>query len=154
MPCLFFYIYLFIILMEFGFNLSIKIFPFSEPRIEILGSPDLYVQRASRINLTCIIYDVPEPPSFVLWHHEGRVCYYAVHYFLIICNTVTINCLSCHDHIILLSTIYFAWYSMIPIYHYLYVCTKKDKVFIMLSISSRVSTIHVTLVQSGICELL
>ncbi|CAL4185478.1 unnamed protein product, partial [Meganyctiphanes norvegica] len=43
-----------------------------EPRIEILGSPDLYVQRASRINLTCVIYDVPEPPSFVLWHHEGR----------------------------------------------------------------------------------
>nr|XP_053654355.1 uncharacterized protein LOC128703636 isoform X3 [Cherax quadricarinatus] len=44
-----------------------------EPRGEILGSPDLYVQKGSMINLTCILYDLPEPPAYVLWYHENKV---------------------------------------------------------------------------------
>ncbi|XP_053654354.1 zwei Ig domain protein zig-8 isoform X2 [Cherax quadricarinatus] len=43
-----------------------------EPRGEILGSPDLYVQKGSMINLTCILYDLPEPPAYVLWYHENK----------------------------------------------------------------------------------
>ncbi|XP_064089129.1 zwei Ig domain protein zig-8-like [Macrobrachium nipponense] len=43
-----------------------------QPRSEILGSPDLYVQRDSMINLTCILHDLPEPPAFVLWYHTNK----------------------------------------------------------------------------------
>ncbi|XP_042864712.1 zwei Ig domain protein zig-8-like isoform X2 [Penaeus japonicus] len=43
-----------------------------EPRIEILGSPDLYVQKASMINLTCILHNLPEPPAYVLWYHSNK----------------------------------------------------------------------------------
>ncbi|XP_076036659.1 zwei Ig domain protein zig-8-like [Oratosquilla oratoria] len=43
-----------------------------EPRVEILRAPDLYVQRDSMINLTCILHDVPEPPVFVLWYHGNK----------------------------------------------------------------------------------
>ncbi|MPC57495.1 hypothetical protein E2C01_051477 [Portunus trituberculatus] len=44
-----------------------------EPQGEILGFPDLYVQKASMINLTCILHDLPEPPEYVLWYHENKV---------------------------------------------------------------------------------
>ncbi|XP_042881817.1 zwei Ig domain protein zig-8-like [Penaeus japonicus] len=43
-----------------------------EPRGEILGAPDLFVQKASMINLTCILHDLPEPPSYVLWYHSNQ----------------------------------------------------------------------------------
>ncbi|XP_063588901.1 cell adhesion molecule 2-like [Penaeus indicus] len=43
-----------------------------KPRGEILGAPDLYVQKASMINLTCVLYDLPEPPSYVLWYHSNK----------------------------------------------------------------------------------
>ncbi|KAK8394323.1 hypothetical protein O3P69_006492 [Scylla paramamosain] len=48
-----------------------------EPRGEILGSPDLYVQKASMINLTCILHDLPEPPEYVLWYHENKSISYS-----------------------------------------------------------------------------
>ncbi|XP_050740223.1 fibroblast growth factor receptor 1-like [Eriocheir sinensis] len=43
-----------------------------EPHMEILGSPDLYVQKASTINLTCVLYNLPEPPANVLWYHKHK----------------------------------------------------------------------------------
>ncbi|XP_063871854.1 zwei Ig domain protein zig-8-like isoform X1 [Scylla paramamosain] len=43
-----------------------------EPRGEILGSPDLYVQKASMINLTCILHNLPEPPAYVFWYHGNK----------------------------------------------------------------------------------
>ena len=46
---------------------------FAEPRVEILGAPDLYIQRKSMINLTCIMHNVPEPPASVLWYHNNKV---------------------------------------------------------------------------------
>ncbi|XP_063871041.1 zwei Ig domain protein zig-8-like [Scylla paramamosain] len=43
-----------------------------EPRGEILGSPDLYVQKGSMINLTCVLHDLPEPPRYVRWYHSNK----------------------------------------------------------------------------------
>lgn len=43
-----------------------------EPRGEILGSSEIYVQKASMINLTCILHNLPEPPEYVLWYHENK----------------------------------------------------------------------------------
>ncbi|XP_066988034.1 opioid-binding protein/cell adhesion molecule homolog isoform X1 [Macrobrachium rosenbergii] len=53
-----------------AFNTYLKVL---EPRGEILGSPDVYVQRHSMINLTCVLYDLPEPPAYVLWYHNNEV---------------------------------------------------------------------------------
>ncbi|KAF2367272.1 Immunoglobulin-like domain [Trinorchestia longiramus] len=47
------------------------------PKVEILGAPDLYVQRYSMINLTCVLYDVPEPPASILWFHGNETISYS-----------------------------------------------------------------------------
>ncbi|XP_050740637.1 zwei Ig domain protein zig-8-like [Eriocheir sinensis] len=44
-----------------------------EPRGEILGAPDLYVQKGSMINLTCVLQDLPEPPLYVRWYHSNKL---------------------------------------------------------------------------------
>ncbi|XP_049773993.1 zwei Ig domain protein zig-8-like [Schistocerca cancellata] len=44
-----------------------------EPLTEILGGPDLFINAGSTINLTCLVTYAPEPPSTVLWRHNGQV---------------------------------------------------------------------------------
>ncbi|XP_050740359.1 zwei Ig domain protein zig-8-like [Eriocheir sinensis] len=44
-----------------------------EPRGKILGAPDLYVQKGSMINLTCVLQDLPEPPLYVRWYHSNKL---------------------------------------------------------------------------------
>lgn len=46
---------------------------FSEPKTEILGAPDLYINRGSTINLTCVVLLSPEPPAFIFWNHNDAV---------------------------------------------------------------------------------
>ncbi|XP_016905429.1 uncharacterized protein LOC107993497 isoform X5 [Apis cerana] len=41
-----------------------------EPKTEILGAPDLYINRGSTINLTCVVLLSPEPPAFIFWNHN------------------------------------------------------------------------------------
>ncbi|XP_042218261.1 zwei Ig domain protein zig-8-like isoform X2 [Homarus americanus] len=48
-----------------------------EPKGEILGAPDLYIQKESIINLTCILHGLPEPPAYVLWYHENKSISYS-----------------------------------------------------------------------------
>ncbi|XP_047735780.1 uncharacterized protein LOC125177660 [Hyalella azteca] len=47
------------------------------PKVEILGSPDLYVQRHSMINLTCVLHDIPEPPAYIYWFHRNKSISYS-----------------------------------------------------------------------------
>ncbi|XP_064094766.1 zwei Ig domain protein zig-8-like [Macrobrachium nipponense] len=44
---------------------------FNAPRATIIGSPDMYVDKGSTINLTCVVTHSPEPPEFVHWKHNG-----------------------------------------------------------------------------------
>ncbi|KAK3859598.1 hypothetical protein Pcinc_034300 [Petrolisthes cinctipes] len=44
-----------------------------EPQARIIGSPDIHVDMGSAINLTCIIRDSPEPPTYIFWYHNGKV---------------------------------------------------------------------------------
>ncbi|XP_073978268.1 zwei Ig domain protein zig-8-like isoform X2 [Rhodnius prolixus] len=44
-----------------------------EPVTEILGGPDMFIQRGSTINLTCLVRFAPEPPPAVLWSHNSQV---------------------------------------------------------------------------------
>uniref|UniRef100_A0A182SKS5 Ig-like domain-containing protein n=1 Tax=Anopheles maculatus TaxID=74869 RepID=A0A182SKS5_9DIPT len=41
-----------------------------EPVTEINGGPDLFINKGSTINLTCIVKYAPEPPPAVVWKHN------------------------------------------------------------------------------------
>ncbi|KAG7204380.1 hypothetical protein KM043_004824 [Ampulex compressa] len=41
-----------------------------EPITEIVGGPDLYINKYSTINLTCFVKFAPEPPAAVVWSHN------------------------------------------------------------------------------------
>jgi hypothetical protein len=45
----------------------------SEPITEILGGSDLFINRGSTINLTCLVKFAPEPPPVMLWSHNREV---------------------------------------------------------------------------------
>ncbi|GLG92405.1 Uncharacterized protein GBIM_00114 [Gryllus bimaculatus] len=44
-----------------------------EPVTEVLGGPDLFIDRGSTINLTCLVRFAPEPPPAMLWSHNREV---------------------------------------------------------------------------------
>ena len=46
-----------------------------EPKTAILGGPDIHLKEGSTMNLTCIITDSPEPPSYIFWRHDDAVSY-------------------------------------------------------------------------------
>nr|XP_031838628.1 zwei Ig domain protein zig-8-like isoform X2 [Nomia melanderi] len=41
-----------------------------EPVTEIAGGPDLFINKHSTINLTCLVKYAPEPPSAIRWSHD------------------------------------------------------------------------------------
>ncbi|XP_052857106.1 zwei Ig domain protein zig-8 isoform X1 [Drosophila gunungcola] len=44
-----------------------------EPVTDIIGGPDLHINRGSTINLTCIVKFAPEPPPTVVWSHNREI---------------------------------------------------------------------------------
>ena len=46
---------------------------FSEPITEILGGPEVFINKDSTINLTCLVRFAPEPPPIMLWSHNREV---------------------------------------------------------------------------------
>ncbi|XP_047488132.1 uncharacterized protein LOC125038636 [Penaeus chinensis] len=47
-----------------------------EPSVEVVGAPDIYVNRASMINLTCVVYHAPYPPEDIIWYHGNQTISY------------------------------------------------------------------------------
>lgn len=45
----------------------------AEPKSEIHGGPELFVDNGSTINLTCIVEFAAEIPTTVQWSHENKV---------------------------------------------------------------------------------
>ena len=45
----------------------------SEPSVEIIGGPDLYINRGSNANLTCVISGGYNGPNNVRWTHNNKV---------------------------------------------------------------------------------
>lgn len=45
----------------------------SEPITIIIGAPDLFVNKGSTINLTCVVKYAPEPPPMMIWSHNSEV---------------------------------------------------------------------------------
>lgn len=60
----------------------------TEPTTEIIGGPDLYIDRGSTINLTCVVLYSPEPPAYIFWNHNDAVRFS--------CNNINITLLSYH----------------------------------------------------------
>lgn len=48
----------------------------SEPTTDIIGAPDLYIDRGSTINLTCVVLYSPEPPAYIYWNHNDAVSFF------------------------------------------------------------------------------
>lgn len=46
---------------------------FAEPVTEIIGGSDLFINKGSTINLTCIVRYAPEPPPAMVWSHNREV---------------------------------------------------------------------------------
>ncbi|XP_050435857.1 zwei Ig domain protein zig-8-like [Adelges cooleyi] len=47
-----------------------------EPRTDIIGGPEIFIDRGSTINLTCVVLHSPEPPSYIFWNHNNAIISY------------------------------------------------------------------------------
>ncbi|XP_053647918.2 limbic system-associated membrane protein isoform X2 [Cherax quadricarinatus] len=47
-----------------------------KPYTHILGGPDMYINKGSTINLTCVVEFSPEPPDFIYWNHNNKIISY------------------------------------------------------------------------------
>lgn len=45
----------------------------TEPITTIMGSPEMFIDTGSTINLTCIVSQSPTPPANIVWTHNGQV---------------------------------------------------------------------------------
>ncbi|XP_037080225.1 neuronal growth regulator 1-like [Pollicipes pollicipes] len=46
------------------------------PESRVLGGSDMYINRGSLLNLTCLVTNSPEPPEYIFWYHGGQVISY------------------------------------------------------------------------------
>lgn len=73
-----FYKCLFYINIYFYIHIYINIYIYIciyliEPVTEVVGGPELHINKGSTINLTCIVKFAPEPPPTVIWSHNRQV---------------------------------------------------------------------------------
>ncbi|XP_042212962.1 neurotrimin-like [Homarus americanus] len=47
-----------------------------EPKTTIYGGGDIFINKGSNINLTCVVDYTPRPPSYVIWKHNSNVITY------------------------------------------------------------------------------
>ncbi|XP_014483389.1 PREDICTED: T-lymphocyte activation antigen CD86-like [Dinoponera quadriceps] len=55
-----------------AFNLSVVV-----SKAKINGNSELYIKSGSDINLTCVVLQTPEPPSFIYWYKGDNVINYS-----------------------------------------------------------------------------
>lgn len=55
-----------------GYKLNVVI-----SKAKILGNSELYIKSGSDINLTCIVLETPDPPSFIYWYRGANVVNYS-----------------------------------------------------------------------------
>ncbi|XP_071520588.1 protein sidekick-2-like [Panulirus ornatus] len=46
------------------------------PTAELLGDGEVYLDRGSTLNLTCVVHFSPTPPEFILWYHRETLVNY------------------------------------------------------------------------------
>ena len=45
----------------------------TDPVTEIVGGPDIYVDRGSTLNVTCAVASGAKEPEFIYWSHNNQV---------------------------------------------------------------------------------
>lgn len=53
--------------------IHVCIVPLPEPVTMIVGEPEMYINKESTMNLTCVVLYSPEPPSTIYWTHDHEV---------------------------------------------------------------------------------
>lgn len=48
-------------------------FYFAEPITSIIGEPEMFIDKDSTMNLTCVVRHSPEPPTAIYWTHDHEV---------------------------------------------------------------------------------
>lgn len=46
-------------------------------KAKIVGNPELFIKSGSDINLTCVVLQTPDPPSFIYWYRGANVVNYS-----------------------------------------------------------------------------
>lgn len=65
------------------FNLSLSTFTtlyfciITVSKAKIVGNSELFIKSGSDINLTCVVLQTPDPPSFIYWYRGGNVINYS-----------------------------------------------------------------------------
>ena len=49
----------------------------AEPYTQIVGSPKIFLDEGSTMNLTCLVKESPEPPQFIFWYHNKEPISYS-----------------------------------------------------------------------------
>lgn len=46
-------------------------------KAKIIGNTEMYIRSGSDINLTCVVLETPDPPSFIYWYRDRDVINYS-----------------------------------------------------------------------------
>lgn len=50
---------------------------FAVSKAKIIGNTEMYIRSGSDINLTCVVLETPDPPSFIYWYRDRDVINYS-----------------------------------------------------------------------------
>lgn len=53
--------------------ITVVTLPLAEPVTEIIGESEMYINKESTMNLTCVVRHSPEPPLTIYWTHDHEV---------------------------------------------------------------------------------
>lgn len=52
-------------------------FGFAVSKAKIIGNTEMYIRSGSDINLTCVVLETPDPPTFIYWYRDRDVINYS-----------------------------------------------------------------------------
>lgn len=55
----------------------IRVFCVVVSKAKIIGNTEMYIRSGSDINLTCVVLETPDPPSFIYWYRDRDVINYS-----------------------------------------------------------------------------
>jgi len=50
---------------------------FAVSKAKIIGNTEMYIRSGSDINLTCVVLETPDPPTFIYWYRDRDVINYS-----------------------------------------------------------------------------
>lgn len=72
----------------FSFMCFFFFFYFAEPITSIVGEPEMFIDKDSTMNLTCVVRHSPEPPTAIYWTHDQEVLIYQYMHLWNVCMQI------------------------------------------------------------------